>query len=179
MILIHFLIKITKMIIFTPTTWIRRWYHTQMAKIYLDSYGKQLHVNHKSHFTKKVRLGNNCNFNGMDVTGAGCVIIGDNFHSGVECMIITSDHNFDFGTRIPYDETHITKQITIKDNVWFGNRVTVTGNVTIGEGAILAAGAVVTKDVPDMAIVGGNPARILKFRNKEHYLELKAKGLFI
>ena len=71
------------------------------------------------------------------------------------------------------------KTVIIGDCVWFGNRVTVVGNVTIGEGAIIAAGAVVTKDVPPLSIVGGNPAKVIKYRNKEHYYALKKAGLFI
>ena len=93
-------------------------------------------------------------------------------------MIITQNHNYE-GESIPYDKTFIYKNIKIGDCVWFGNRVTVTGNVTIGEGAIIAAGAVVTKDVPDCAIVGGNPAKIIKYRDKEHYYRLKAEGKFM
>ena len=54
----------------------------------------------------------------------------------------------------------------------------VVGNVTIGEGAILAAGAVVSKDVPACAIVAGNPARIVKYRDRGHYDKLKAEGAF-
>ena len=62
--------------------------------------------------------------------------------------------------------------------MWFGNRVLVLGGVKIGEGSILAAGAVVCKDVPPLAIVGGNPARIIKFRDKEHFEKLKAEKKF-
>lgn len=170
--------KMVKKVLFLPLSVIERRYYTSLAKLYLGSYGKNLRVNHKSYFNSKVRLGNNCNFNGIRIVGGGRVEIGDNFHSGIECMIITSIHNYDYGECIPYDTTNINKDICIKNNVWFGNRVLVTGNITIGEGAILAAGSVVTKDVPDMAIVGGNPAKILKYRNKEHYLELRDKGLF-
>ena len=92
-------------------------------------------------------------------------------------MIITQNHNFE-GEAIPYDNTYVKKSITIGDFVWFGNRVLVVGNVNIGEGAIIAAGAVVTKDVPPLSIVGGNPAKILKYRDKEHFYKLKEQGLF-
>lgn len=129
-------------------------------------------------FSGKIYLGENCNFNGMKVIGNGTVFFGDNFHSGTECMIITQNHNYDAGTAIPYDETFIYKTVKIEDNVWLGNRVTITGNVTIGEGAILAAGAVVVKDVPPCAIVGGNPAKVIKYRDVEHYNELKENKRF-
>ena len=128
--------------------------------------------------TNKTTLGKNPSFNGMIINGHGEVEFGDNFHSGTDCLIITSNHNYDFGKKIPYDDTHILKKVVIGDNVWFGDRVIVLGNVTIGEGAIIQAGAVVIKDVPVGAIVGGNPATIFKYRNMEHYYDLKSKGLF-
>lgn len=76
---------------------------------------------------------------------------------------------------IPYDETMLLKTIRIGKCVWLGNRVTIVGNVTIGDGAIIAAGSVVVKDVPKCAIVGGNPAKIIKYRDLEHYNSLDKK----
>lgn len=131
-----------------------------------------------SSFNGIIHLGHNCNFNGMQVIGYGTVYFGDNFHSGTECMIITQNHNYDTGNAIPYDETFEFKTVRIGNNVWFGNRVIVTGNVSIGEGAILAAGSVVVKDVPPYAIVGGNPAKIIKYRDIEHYEKLKKELRF-
>ena len=52
--------------------------------------------------------------------------------------------------------------ITVKDNVWIGGNVVILPGVTIGKNSIVAAGAVVTKDVPDNVIVGGNPARVIR-----------------
>lgn len=136
------------------------------------------YVGGKSVFMGKIHLGRNCNFNGMRIQGYGTVIFGDNFHSGIECMIISENHNYNTGRAIPYDDTFDYKTIKIGNNVWLGNRVIITGNVTIGEGAIVAAGSVVVKDVPDYAIVGGNPAKVIKFRDIEHYELLKSKGKF-
>ena len=78
-------------------------------------------------------------------------------------MIISQNHNYE-GNEIPYDSTFQFKNITIGKNVTFENRVIVTGNVTIGDGAIIAAGALVCKDVPPMAVAAGNPAKIIKYR---------------
>jgi acetyltransferase-like isoleucine patch superfamily enzyme len=106
------------------------------------------------------------------------VVIGDNFHSGEECLFITSIHNYDTGNAIPYDDTYIHRDITIADNVWLGSRVIVLGGVSIGEGAIIQAGAVVTKSVEAFGIAGGSPAKVFKKRNEEHYLRLKSEGKF-
>ena len=137
----------------------------------------EVHIHGWTHLTPQTILGKNPNFNGMHVYGKGKVVFGDNFHSGIECMIITDYHNYE-GDAIPYDNTNITKDVTIGDNVWLGNRVIILGGVTIGEGAIIQAGAVVVKDIPPYAIAGGNPATVFKYRDKEHYEALKAQGKF-
>lgn len=151
--------------------------NTRRSKKILKSYGKNLRVNYPCVFTSNTSVGNYCNFNGMVVSGAGKVQIGNYFHSGVECMIITENHNYE-GNEIPYDSTYILKECIIEDFVWVGNRVMIVGNVHIGEGAIIAAGSVVVSDVPDYAIVGGNPAKIIKYRDVNHFEELKSKGRY-
>ena len=156
---------------------ISRYYWTFRAKYQLGSYGKRLVVNSKCSLNHNVSVGDFCNFNGMQILGDGKVTIGNYFHSGIECMMVTSNHNYE-GDAIPYDDTYVHKNVNIGDGVWFGNRVLVCGNVNIGEGAIIAAGSVVCKDVPECAIVGGNPAKVIKYRDKEQYFKLKSEGKF-
>ena len=156
---------------------LQRYVCTHKAKRALSSYGVDLRVNNPCIFSGNTIVGNHCNFNGIKVIGGGKVVFGDYFHSGTECMIITQNHNYE-GDEIPYDHTYIYKNVQIGEFVWFGNRVIITGNVNIGDGAIIAAGAVVTKDVPACAIVGGNPARIIKYRDIEHFNKLRAEGKF-
>lgn len=151
---------------------------TQISKLEIGQYGKGLRVNRPSWFTKSTVIGNYCNFNGMRVLGHGKVTIGDYFHSGEECEIITQNHNYE-GDMIPYDFKYIRKTIHIGNCVWLGNRVTIVGNVNIEDGAIVAAGSVVTKDVPRCAIVGGNPAKIIKYRNIDHYNQLVEQKKFL
>ena len=140
--------------------------------------GNDLKVNGKSNVTPKTVLKDNVNFNGMHMQGSGRIEIGNNFHSGIECMIITSIHNYDNGKAIPYDDTIISKDIIIKDNVWIGNRVIILPGVTINEGAIIQAGSVVVGDIPKCAIAGGHPAKVFKYRDEKHYEQLKKEKKF-
>lgn len=174
------MIKTIKKIFSTINTVVRiveRTFYTMKIKLMVASYGTHLRVNHDCIMNRRVHIGNHCNFNGMLIKGKGNVTIGDWFHSGTGCKIITSNHNYE-GGKIPYDDTVITKNVDIKECVWFGDDVLIVGNVTIGEGAIIGARSVVTKDVPPLAIVGGNPAKLIKYRDKEHFEKLKQQGCF-
>ena len=155
-----------------------RKFRQRMVLLQVAEHKNEIFVGGYTRLSKNTYLGKNPNFNGLIINGIGQVIFGDNFHSGTGCLIITSIHNYDKGNKIPYDETHVEKPVTIQDNVWFGDRVIILGKITIGEGAIVQAGAVVIKDVPAGAIVGGNPAQIFKYRNMEHYNNLKIKNMF-
>lgn len=134
--------------------------------------GKGLNINFYSKVNSRTILGDNVNMNGLEVSGKGNVVIGDNFHCGKNCLLITQSHNYK-GSKIPYDETYILKEIIIGDNVWMGHNVTIIGSCAIGEGAIIQAGAVVVKDIPPLAIVGGNPAVAFSQRDHDHYYALK------
>ena len=155
-----------------------RFIFTSIVKLQCGSYQEPLGVNHYSHVSGNTTLGKNVNFNGMEITGGGKVSIGDNFHSGRGCLMITQNHNYDHGDAIPYDDTYLYKDIVIEDNVWLGDRVIVLGGVTIGEGAIIQAGSVIVSHIPKYAIAGGHPAKVFGKRNEEHYLLLKRRRMF-
>ena len=71
-------------------------------------------------------------------------------------------------TDIPiWEQGHTYEKVIIGDGVWIGTSVIVLKGVKIGKGAVVAAGSVVTKDVPEYAVVAGNPARVLKYRNNK------------
>ena len=124
-------------------------------------------------------LGKHVNFNGMKIEGNGPVKIGNYFHSGSECLMVTQSHNYDKGQYIPYDNTFTENEgIEIEDFVWLGSRVMLLPGTKIGEGAIIQGGAVVHGEIPRYAVAGGNPAKVFKYRDKEHFEELKAKGMF-
>lgn len=134
----------------------------------------------KFHRPKNISIGNNvwigekARFSG----DGGGIIIGNNVSFAPEVVIWSSNHNYCNPTLLPFDKTLVSKQTIIKDNVWIGVRACITPGVIINEGAIIAMGAVVTKEVPKGAVVAGNPAKIIKYRNLEVYENLKKEEKF-
>lgn len=96
--------------------------------------------------------------------GAGKITIGDNSFFGPYVMLFPSNHGIDKNELI-IKQKHISGDIVIGSDCWLGAGVIVTAGVTIGDGAVIAAGAVVTQDVPPYSVVGGVPAKVLKYRN--------------
>ena len=104
---------------------------------------------------------------------SGGVSIGQYFHTGRGLTIFSLNHNYNSEISIPFDDIDIIKPVFIKDFVWCGANVTIIPGVTIGECVVIAGGTVVTKDVPDYAIIGGNPHKIIKFRDIDTFRRLK------
>jgi len=94
------------------------------------------------------------------------VIIGKWCAIGHNVSIAAITHDTQHATGFENKRPGIEKDIVIKDNVWIGLNVYIREGVTIGEGAVIGANSIVTKDVPSNAIVGGVPAKILKFKNR-------------
>lgn len=103
----------------------------------------------------------------------GKIFIGNNVDIAREVNIWTLEHD-------PNDDFHSTKGggVIIEDYVWIASRVTILPNVKIGKGAVIASGAVVTKDVPAMSVVGGVPAKVIGKRNSKLLYELNYRPLF-
>jgi acetyltransferase-like isoleucine patch superfamily enzyme len=98
----------------------------------------------------------------------GNIIIGANCMIAARCALTPYQHDFT-DTDCPMCEQPLTSRgdIVIEDDVWLGLNVCVMDGVTIGTGAIVGAGAVVTEDIPPYAIAGGVPARVIRFREAE------------
>jgi chloramphenicol O-acetyltransferase type B len=153
-------------------------YYTARIKKQCAACGR-IRVKGRSYVNSNTWLGDNVNFNGMRISGKGKVVIGNNFHSGRHCYMLTSFHNYDNAESIPYDKNYIHREIIIEDNVWIGQSVTILGGVTLGEGSIIQAGSVVVNNIPKCAIAGGHPAKVFKYRNIELYERLKAEKKFL
>ena len=126
-------------------------------------------------FGWNVFIGRNCVFNrGVLLDGrGGRLSIGDCVDVAQETNIWTLEHDVQ-------DDFHKDSgaPVTIEDHVWIASRVTVLPGVRIGRGAVVATGAVVTKDVPAMAIVGGVPAKVIGERRSGLKYALVHRPLF-
>ena len=134
------------------------------AKQIVAGYGKNVNIERHAFFTPLLKIGDNSGV-GIDCEIYGPVTIGANVMMGPEVIIYTSGHKHD-RTDIPMVEqgSDETRPVTIGDDVWIGRRVMIMPGVTIGNGCIIGAGAVVTKDVPPYSVVGGVPAKVVKQR---------------
>lgn len=107
------------------------------------------------------------------------LIIGDYVCIAAEAVILMGgnhNHRIDFISLYPFEQMLKTSYLPRGDTVlhdacWLGMRCMIMPGVTVGEGAVIAAGSVVTKDVPPYAVVGGNPARIIKYRFPEAQID--------
>ena len=95
---------------------------------------------------------------GVDIAATGLVTIGADCLIGTHVSIIDND----FHDLVDRQQTPSPKPVTIGDNVWIGNRAIILPGVTIGEGAVVGAGSVVTRDVAARTVVAGNPARVVR-----------------
>ena len=112
----------------------------------------------------KIRIGNYVSFNSNVMLNAdlgGNIRIGDNVLIGPNVVFRTANHIFSSREILIKEQGHEAGPINIGDDVWIAANVVIVPNVTIGRGAIVAAGAVVTKDVDDYSIVAGVPAKVI------------------
>ena len=99
---------------------------------------------------------------GLHNTIIGPVSIGNNVNLAQGITVTALNHNFDDATKRIDEQGVSTKPVVIGNDVWIGANVVVLPGVTIGSHCVVAAGAVVTKDVPDHTLVAGVPAKVIK-----------------
>ena len=113
-------------------------------------------------------MGNRSSIGAYSYIGcSGSLKIGDNVLIGARLTIIAENHNFSDSNRLICEQGVNNRGITIGNDVWIGACVTILDGVTIGDHSIVAAGAVVTRDVLPFAIVAGVPARQIKSRKSD------------
>jgi acetyltransferase-like isoleucine patch superfamily enzyme len=136
--------------------------------------GKNTKIFRKCYLQKLsgIRVGNNCVIGFFcRLNGKGPLTIGNNVNISSETIIESGSHDLE-------TFESLFKPITVKDNVWIGTRAMILQGVTIGEGAVVAAGSVVTSDVEPFTIVAGVPARVIGKRSTKINYQLEFPAWF-
>lgn len=132
-----------------------------LIKAFIGSSGKKLQIAPRVTINnpEKLHVGNNCYIShNVYINAKGKIILDDNVIIGPMSVLATTNHIFENGV---VKNKGISKPIHIKKGTWCASHVVVTSGVTIGEGSLVAAGSVVTKNVENNIIVGGVPAKFI------------------
>lgn len=116
-----------------------------------------------------IEIGDRVSFNNnvhINACGGGRIILGNDVLVAPNVVLRASDHITSSLDKPIREQGHKPGEIVLEDDVWLGSNVTVIGDVRIGRGAVVAAGAVVIKDVEPYSIVGGVPAKFIKKRGE-------------
>ena len=137
------------------------------AKLILNDCGAWVNIEKGVHFGDGLSIGNGSGIGAFSNVPSN-VTIGENVMVGQELLVYTQNHCME-RTDLPMKEQGMSesKPVFIGNDVWIGSRVTILPGVHIGNGSVIGAGAVVTKNVPDYEVWGGNPAHYLKSRLKK------------
>ncbi len=134
------------------------------GKLMLEKCGENVNIERKATFSTRVSLGD---FSGIGINAkiSGKCTIGKCVMMGPNCTIHTTNHKFSDLDKPMMEQGFAPEQeVIIGDDVWIGSNVIILPGVNIGSHSVIGAGSVVTKDVPEYAIVAGNPAVIKKYR---------------
>lgn len=161
--------------------WVGRWckrFRSALCSYLFAECGKNVNVERGANFGsgRHIRIGDNSGL-GINCSIGGPLVVGRDVMMGPNVILIRQMHRFD-RTDLPMRlQGHTMPQVLcICDDVWLGDRVIVLPQVgRIGKGAIIGAGAIITRDVPDYAIVAGSPARVIRQRTLTHDPSSEAK----
>lgn len=136
------------------------------GKLILKECGKNVNIEKGAHFSSEMSLGDHSGI-GINAQIAPYVSIGKDVMMGPECMMYTVNHGM-ARTDIPMWKQPFTapRPIVIEDDVWIGSRVIILPGVHVGRGSVIGAGSVVTKSIEPYSIVGGNPAKLIRKRER-------------
>lgn len=137
------------------------------AAVFCDrlSIGDRSYVAALAYVTGEVTIGADCSINPYAVV-RGEIRMGDGVRIGAHTSILGFNHSM--STELPIHQQNTwSKGITLGDDVWIGSNATILDGVTVGDHVVIGASAVVTKDVPDWAVVAGNPARVIRDRRAD------------
>jgi len=130
-------------------------------------------------FPEKLSIGDGTSISGNCLINAlGNVKIGRSCHIAQGLVIYSHNHNFKSEESTPYDAANIFKETSIGDVVWIGANVCIAPGAKIGNGVIISMGSVVFGEVPDGAIMRGNPAQVVGYRDMKVFKKLYEEQKF-
>jgi acetyltransferase-like isoleucine patch superfamily enzyme len=120
-------------------------------------------------FNGSIKIGRGCTIHSFDVLYGftGGLTLGEQVRTGTGVTLISANHNFDDLSAGIHDQGFTSKGVTIGDHVWIGAGVIVLDGVSVGANTVLAAGAVVTKSVPENSVCMGVPATVVRQRGEK------------
>lgn len=127
------------------------------AGAYFNAMGGSIRCTGRVSFNSNVHI--NAAVGGNISIGDGCMI-------GPGVVMRTANHSYQRTDVYIWDQGHDLKDITLEEDCWLGANVIILGGVRIGRGAVIGAGAVVTKDIPPLAVAVGVPAAVIKYRGE-------------
>jgi acetyltransferase-like isoleucine patch superfamily enzyme len=156
-----------------PSHTFRNFYYKKVMKFKVDT-SCSIHMHNVFDCAANFVMGKNSVINAKcRLDNRGGIVIGENVSISQEVLILTADHDVDAS-----DFAGRSFGVNIEDYVWIGTRAVILPGVNIGKGALVAAGAVVTKDVIPYAIVAGVPAKVIKMRRTDLTYETNYRRLF-
>jgi maltose O-acetyltransferase len=141
--------------------------------VYID-YTAKFKFRSNIEINKYVRIGPHCH-----IDGEGGISIGEGTIFAPNVTILTSSHTYNQEGLLPYDFTDKKKKVTIGKGCWIGWGAIIGPGVSIGDASVIAMGAVVTKDVPNGAVVGGNPAKVIKYRDYDYQKLIEERSWYL
>lgn len=145
--------------------WLRAW----ICKTIFCKTGENITIKQGAYFGdgRKIIMGDYSQL-GINCKVENDLVMGNHVLMGPDIIIYSSMHAYDdLDTPIMMQEAKEKKPVTIGDDVWIGVRAVIMPGVKIGNHAIIGSCSVVTHDVPDWAVVGGVPAKVIRYRNEE------------
>ena len=135
-----------------------------LVLIFAERCGRNLRVKHNADISPHIEIGDDSEL-GQNCVIYGGVTLGSNVLMGPGVRIITRNHRFSDPSIPIRIQGETFAPVKIGDDVWLGANVVILPGVEIGAHAIVGAGAIVTRSIPAWAIAGGNPAKVIKFRD--------------
>jgi acetyltransferase-like isoleucine patch superfamily enzyme len=138
------------------------WIRFAVLKLFMKKIGTAwIHSGVTIWWPERISIGDGSINEDIHLNGFGGITVGDRVLLGHRTTLFSDEHIFDDPARPIWDQGRKAAPITIEDDVYLGCNVVVLAGVTIGRGAVIGAGSVVTRDVPPLAIAVGAPARVI------------------